>query len=191
MNKHDDEPVDPAVAGTWERLLKLARGSAEVMEVLLPVAAGLTRDELARLLARAAGSRDTDPPDAMEQVWKLLGVVPHNRYEDLRRRYETLRGRVEEAESGLRELRRIMEQQDRQAEARQALDSWGGLLRRTLAAQAELLRSVTGGVPEQGGALLPPGAEPAKPEPAKPALRPRAGRRRVPPGIQKASRSRR
>ena len=175
--------MDPAVAGTWERLLKLARGSAEVMEVLVPVAAGLTRDELARLLARAAGSRDPNP-DAMGQVWKLLGVVPHNRYEELLRRYETLRGRVEEAESGLRELRRMLEQQDRQAEARQAFDSWGGLLRRTLAAQAELLRSVTGVELD-----APAKPEAAKQKPARPPVRARARRRRVPRGARRPTRS--
>jgi hypothetical protein len=137
------EPVDPTLV-TWERLFKLMRGSADVVEALLPVAAGLTRDELARLLARAGSWREGMPQDALEQVWRLLGVTPRYRYDELLRRYETLRGRVEEAEAGIRELRREMAIANRETVNRDALDSWGELVRRTLAAQAGLVRSVTG-----------------------------------------------
>jgi hypothetical protein len=145
MTDDDQRPaIDPKVVRTWERLLRLGRGSADLLEILLPVAADLTRDELARILARASGRREGSPVDGLEQIWRLLGVVPGYRYEELLQRYDVLRQRVEEAEAGLRQVRRTMDQQDRQAEAQQALDSWGALLRRTLVAQADLVRSVTG-----------------------------------------------
>jgi hypothetical protein len=120
----------------WGRLFGVMRGSAEVAQAMLPVVAGLTRDEVARLLSRTAG---TDP---REELFKVLGVVPRERYERLLRRYTTLRGRVEEAEANIEELRSILQQRGREAEARQLLDSWGDLLRRTLGAQADLVRSI-------------------------------------------------
>src|ERR1700716_680267 len=106
--------VDPKLVQAWERLIKLTRGSADVVEVLLPIAAGLTRDELVRILSRAANWREGSPLDAIEQVWKVLGVVPRYRHEELLGRYEILRGRVEEAEAGIRELRRTLNQQERE-----------------------------------------------------------------------------
>ncbi|HEX4211933.1 MAG TPA: hypothetical protein VIA06_01240 [Candidatus Dormibacteraeota bacterium] len=167
MTDDERKPViDPKVVRTWERLLRLGRGSADLLEILLPVAAGLTRDELARTLTRATGLREGSPVDALEQIWRLLGVVPRYRHEELLRRYEVLRQRVEEAEAGLRQVRRTMDQQDRQVEAQEALDSWGALLRRTLTAQADLVRSVTGiDVPAPLG-LGPQAPEAAAPEPA-------------------------
>jgi hypothetical protein len=182
--------VDPKLVKAWERLIKLTRGSADVVEVLLPIAAGLTRDELVRLLGRAAGWREGSPLDAIEQLWKVLGVVPRYRHEELLRRYDVLRERVEEAEAGIRELRRTLSQQDRQAEARQSLDSWGALVRRTLAAQAELVRSVAGlasepvvEVEEAPRALPGPEIEPGPAKRPAPARRPtgRGARKPVDP----------
>jgi hypothetical protein len=147
----------------WGRLFGVMRGSAGVAQAMLPVVAGLTRDEVARLLSRTAGS------DPREELFKVLGVVPRERYERLLRRYTTLRGRVEEAEANLEEVRRILDQRGREAEARQALDSWGDLLRRTLAAQADLVRSITREGPE---ADVEPEPEPDAATP-KPPPRPR------------------
>lgn len=173
MSDHERKPgIDPKVLRTWERLLRLGRGSADILEILLPVAAGLTRDELARTLSRAAGWREGSPVDALEQIWRLLGVVPRYRHEELLRRYEVLRERVEEAEAGLRQVRRTMDRQDHQVEAQEALDSWGALLRRTLTAQADLVRSVTGiDVPTPIG-LGPPPTEAGAEEPAGPGTPP-------------------
>lgn len=142
----------------WGRLFGVMRGSAGVAQAMLPVVAGLTRDEVARLLSRTAGS------DPREELFKVLRVVPRDRYERLLRRYTTLRGRVEEAEASIEEVRRILEQRGREEEARQALDSWGELLRKTLAAQANVVRSITREGPE---------VEPATPDPdRKPRRRP-------------------
>jgi hypothetical protein len=191
--EHDDEQtrVDPRLAVTWERLLKLARGSADVVEVLLPVAAGLTRDELARLLGRAASRQKAEALDALEQVWRLLGVVPRYRYEELMERYGTLRRRVEEAERGLSEVQRTMQRAEREADAKDALDAWGALVRRTISGSAGIVRSVAGSIelPAPPAAELPPAPEP-EPRPAprrrptprkKPAARTRTTRARKPP----------
>ena len=149
----------------WGRLFGVMRGSAGVAQAMLPVVAGLTRDEVARLLSRTAGS------DPREELFKVLGVVPRERYDRLLRRYSTLRGRVEEAEANLEEVRRILEQQGREADARQALDSWGDVLRKTLAAQADLVRSLTREGPEQD-----PESEQEPPEP-EPGPKPKPRRR--------------
>lgn len=148
----------------WGRLFGVMRGSAGVAQAMLPVVAGLTRDEVARLLSRTAGS------DPREELFKVLGVVPRERYERLLRRYTTLRGRVEEAEANLEEVRRMLDQRGREAEARQALDSWGDLLRKTLAAQAGLVRSLTREGPD-------PEPEAAEPEAAEPEAKPKPRRR--------------
>lgn len=186
MTRERDErgdEVDPGLAVTWERLLKLARGSADVIEVVLPVAAGLTRDEVVRLLSRAASRQRGEALDALEQVWRLLGVVPRYRYEELMRRYETLRRRVDEAERGLGDLQRTMRREERDVEARETLDAWGALVKRTLAAPAGIVRSVTG---IEMPALPAPEARPAEPAPPKvPVARKPAPRRPGPPRSRK------
>ena len=169
----NQEPAtDHATQIPWGRLFGVMRGSAGVAQAMLPVVAGLTRDEVARLLSRTAGS------DPREELFKVLRVVPRERYDRLLRRYTTLRGRVEEAEANLEEVRRILEQQGREAEAREALDSWRDVLRKTLAAQADLVRSLTREGPE-------PEPEPPEPEPKprrRPARRTSTRRRDATPG---------
>ncbi|MFZ0216025.1 MAG: hypothetical protein WAM30_08805, partial [Candidatus Dormiibacterota bacterium] len=159
--------LDPRAAATWRRMLWVMRGSAGVVEALVPVAAGLTKDEIARLLARASGngSSKKDEREPIEQVMGLLGVVPKSRHEALLQQYEVLRERVEEAEKNIERLQGLLRDQGHDVEAEQLLDSWGGLLRRTLRAQAGFVRSIAGGAgtapadPETGAALLPSEAE--------------------------------
>lgn len=165
---NQDPATDHPPQIPWGRLFGVMRGSAGVAQAMLPVVAGLTRDEVARLLSRTAGS------DPREELFKVLGVVPRERYERLLRRYTTLRGRVEEAEANVEEVRRILEQRGREADARQALDSWGDLLRKTLAAQADLVRSLT----REGPDPEPEGAEPEPKPRRRPAQR---TPRRTPP----------
>ena len=101
-----DPFLDPRSAAMWRRLLWVMRGSAGVVEALVPVAAGLTKDEISRLLARASGnggSRNAER-EPIEQVMGLLGVVPKRRHDLLLVQYELLRERVEEAERNIARL---------------------------------------------------------------------------------------
>lgn len=172
--------VDPAVVAAWRRMLWLVRGSADVVEALVPVAAGMTKDEISRLLARA-GAPSGKGVEPVEQVLGLLGVVPRARYEallgehqELVKDYEELATRVGEAEENIERLRRGLREQGLVDEEEQLLDSWGGLVRRTLRAQAGLMRSIanaagnaspsatTQGTPEsEPAAAQVPGVEPA------------------------------
>lgn len=170
--------VDPALVATWRRMLWVMRGSADVLEALVPAAAGMTRDEISRLLARA-GAPSGKGVEPVEQVLGLLGVVPRARYEALAgeheallKEYEELGARVEEAEQNIERLRRLLREQGVVDEAEQMLDSWGGLVRRTLRAQAGFMRSITNGggnatdpAPPAGETALPETAQADQPQP--------------------------
>ena len=140
-------------------MLKTMQASAETMEVLGPLAVGLTRDQLANLLARASSARPGSgkaPPglEQLEQVWAVLGVVPRYRHEDLKERYDALRERLEEAEVTIHRLeKRLDTKRGEQPEARQVVDAWGEAVGRTLRMQADLMRSFRR--PSPGGASEP------------------------------------
>ncbi|MDQ6772470.1 MAG: hypothetical protein M3024_05710, partial [Candidatus Dormibacteraeota bacterium] len=122
---------DPRLADTWAGLVRTMEASRGVVEAMLPLAAGLTRDQLAALLKRAGAARGSEELQPIEQVWALMGLVPRHRYDELKRRYDTLRARLEEAEASIQELRRMLDQKGKEAEARQKLDSWGSALQET------------------------------------------------------------
>ena len=154
--------VDPSLVAAWRRMLWLMRGSADVVEALVPTAAGMTKDEISRLLTRA-GAPSGKGVEPVEQVLGLMGVVPRARYDALRDEYETLvkeyeelGTRVEEAEQNIERLRRMLREQGLVDEAEQLLDSWGGLVRRTLRAQAGFMRSIASGGGTAPGSTLPP-----------------------------------
>ncbi len=164
--------VDPAVVAAWRRMLWLVRGSAEVVEALVPVAAGMTKEEVSRLLARA-GAPSGKGVEPVEQVLGLLGVIPRARYEALLREYQTLLqeyeqlgSRVSEAEQNIERLRGVLREQGGVDEAEELLDSWGGLVRRTLRAQAGFVRSIASAAGSAAPSAPPSGAAPLA-EPAE------------------------
>lgn len=179
--------IDPALVAAWRRMLWLVRGSAEVAEAMVPIAAGMTKDEISRLLARA-GAPSGKGVEPVEQVLGLLGVVPRSRYEALRAEHEAmfdeyreLGRRVAEAEDNIDRLRGLLRDQGKVDEAEELLDSWGGLVRRTLRAQAGFVRSIAnnGGAAPAPASLPPPEPEPA-PDPEPPAPPKRAPARKRP-----------
>lgn len=168
-----DGLVDPALVAAWQRMLWLVRGSADVVEALAPIAAGMTKDEISRLLARA-GAPSGKGVEPVEQVLALLGVVPRSRYEALLKDYEELAGRVEEAEQNIEHVRRQLREQGLVDEAEQLVDSWGGLVRRTLRAQAGFVRSIANAGGTVRGPSVPPADAPVEPVAAEaPAPAPR------------------
>lgn len=76
----------------------------------------------------------------LEDWWRLLGVVPQYRYDELDRRYGELKRRLEDAERTVVRLRRALAREGGQAEAREMLDTWEDLTQQTLAAQTEWTR---------------------------------------------------
>ena len=76
----------------------------------------------------------------LEDWWRLLGVVPRYRYDELNRHYEELKRRLEDSERAARRLRRALGQGGEQAEARSVLDTWENLTEQTLATQSEWAR---------------------------------------------------
>ncbi len=165
--------ADPAVVAAWRRMLWLVRGSADVVEALVPVAAGMTKQEVSRLLARA-GAPSGKEVEPVEQVLGLLGVVPRARYEalltdhqTLLKEYDELGSRVGEAEQNIDRLRGMLGEQGL-ADEEQLLDSWGGLVRRTLRAQAGLMRSIASAAGSVTPPAVPTGARPdSEPGPAE------------------------
>ena len=138
--------VDPRVVEAWSKLLKTMQASAETMEVLGPLAVGLTRDQLANIVSRASSARPAGakaPPglEQLEQVWAVLGVVPRYRQEELQERHDALRARLEEAELTIHRLQKKLGERREEPEARQVVDAWGEALGRTLKMQADLMRS--------------------------------------------------
>ena len=76
----------------------------------------------------------------LEDSWRLLGVVPRNRYDELNKHNEELRRRLEDSERTVRRLRRALGQGGEQAEAMSMLDTWENLTEQTLATQSEWAR---------------------------------------------------
>jgi hypothetical protein len=90
-----------------------------------------------------AGVSKTEVSDfhtMLEDWWRLLGVVPQYRYDELNKRYEELKRRLEDAEKTAARLRRALGSEGGQAEAREMLDTWENLTEQTLAAQSEWAR---------------------------------------------------
>lgn len=76
----------------------------------------------------------------IESWWRLLGVVPRYRYDEVNRRCEELKSRLKDSERTVRRLRRALGQGGEQAEARSMLDTWENLTEQTLATQSEWAR---------------------------------------------------
>jgi hypothetical protein len=87
----------------------------------------------------AAAAQVADFHALVEDWWRVLGVVPRHRYDELNERCRELTRRLEEAEKTVQRLRRALGEQD-VAEAEDMLEAWEDLTERTLAAQSEWTR---------------------------------------------------
>lgn len=76
----------------------------------------------------------------LEAWWRVLGVVPRYRYDEVVRHYEELKGRLEDSERTVRRLRRALGEGGTEAEARTILDAWETLTEQTLATQSHWTR---------------------------------------------------
>ncbi len=110
-------PLSPASLEAWMKLWLPGGRQGE--------AAGISRTEV------------SDFHTMLESWWRMLGVVPKYRYDELRNRYEELKQRLEDSEKTVRRLRKTLGTEGGQAEASGMLDAWQEMTERTLATQAE------------------------------------------------------
>lgn len=87
----------------------------------------------------------------LEDWWRVLGVVPLYRYEEMSKRCDELKRRLEDAERTVRRLRGTLGSGSEQAEAKELLDTWERMTEQTLAAQAGLTRRWLEGWGEEAG----------------------------------------
>lgn len=86
----------------------------------------------------------------IESWWRLLGVVPRYRHDELQRHYDELRQRLEQAEGTIRRLRGTLSSTGHEAEAQAMLDAWERVTRQTLEAQSEWTKRWLDGWSESG-----------------------------------------
>jgi hypothetical protein len=92
-----------------------------------------------------SSSEVTEFHTMLEDWWRLLGVVPRYRYDELDKHYAELKRRLEESERTVHRLRRALGQGGEQAEAKSMLDAWETLTEQTLASQSEWTRQLLQG----------------------------------------------
>jgi len=141
--------MDARLTELWLRLSADAvRGTSDAQRALRSLGEGpLSPDALSSWMGAfmpAAGGGRAEPPPATadlqqlaEQWWRVMGVVPRYRYDELLQRYHELRDRLEEAERTVRRLRGALPETPAEEVARGVLDSWERLTQQTLDAQAE------------------------------------------------------
>jgi hypothetical protein len=145
--------MDARLVELWLRLTADAvRGADDAQRALEALSsAPLTESSLSAWMklwlpeARSDSGR-VSPTDVsefetlLESWWRLLGVVPRYRYDELQQRYDELRRRLEQAEGTMRRLRGTLSSTGHEAEAQAVLDAWEQVTRQTLDAQAEWAR---------------------------------------------------
>jgi hypothetical protein len=152
--------MDPKQLEAWLRLSADAvRGTEQAREAMKLLGQGpLSPDAMVAWMQawmpEVGGTASAKPvelqparefQDMVEQWWTGLGVVPRSRYLEVVRRSEELRARLEEAEETVKRLRELLAEGGHDAEATEALDTWGTITRNALDAQADWARMWTEG----------------------------------------------
>ncbi len=134
----------------WFRLMAEAmRGSSDAQAALKALGATpWTPEALAGWMAQylPLGAVPANPAAfgaSLEDLWRMMGLVPRSRYLELLERYEALRTRLEEAEVTIQRLRALLEERGREGEARTVLDLWAQSVEATLQAQRAWMRTWT------------------------------------------------
>lgn len=144
--------MDARLAELWLRMTADAlRGADDAQRALGALGEGqLSPDALGawmKLWLPQPGQTATPSPaqvtefhTLLEDWWRLLGVVPRYRYDELNERCAELTRRLEEAEKTVHRLRRALGSEAGPGEAEDMLEAWENLTERTLAAQSEWTR---------------------------------------------------
>lgn len=84
--------------------------------------------------------------EVLEKWWRLLDVVPRQRYLEALEQNEVLRRRLAESEKTAERLRAKLAQAGMPEDVRSTLDEWEETTRKVLDAQAELTRKWAAGI---------------------------------------------
>lgn len=137
----------PKAMEAWFTLMAEAMKGAEAQEAFKSLAEASTNPETlqqwqARFMPRAGASATPEAfEEWLEEWWKMMGVVPRSRYLELLERYEALRLRLEKAEETIHQLRATLGGKGSEQDAQKLLDLWEAMLKESVKAQAEWLRT--------------------------------------------------
>jgi len=145
------------LAEQWFRLLAdAARGSAQAREAMESFGNVGNPADLSRWVRQfMPGASATEAPQALEQWWEMMGVVPRARYEKLLEHSERLRAKLEEAEATIEQLRAIAGGGQSEQAARLA-STWESAMREGVKSYGEWLDAWSRAMPQ------PAGVEPTK-----------------------------
>jgi hypothetical protein len=143
---------------TWRNFMDQAlKGSEEARREFDRLTKGAYGPEAISLWARTwfpQASR-TELEEVLERWWRILDVVPRQRYLEALEQNELLRRRLAESEHAAERLRAKLSQAGVPEDIRSTLDEWEETTRRVLDAQTELTRKWTaeifGKKPEEDG----------------------------------------
>ena len=152
--------INPKLMEAWFKLLAEAtKGTGEAQEAfraLGTVSSGDTEAMsrwLAKFMPAAMASASNLQPEAfeawVEESWRMMGVVPRERYLELLEKHDLLQRRLEKAEDTIKKLRSMLDTTSQQEEAQKVMDLWGSMLSDTLKLQADWMQSWTTKTPEE------------------------------------------
>ncbi len=141
--------VSPKLIEAWFSLMSEAmRGSNDAQEAFKMFSGtSMKADDMSRWMSRfmpTGASANVGQPEMfgewVEQWWRVMGVVPRQRYLDLLERHESLRLRLEECEKS-RKQHSMLDVSGQQEQAQKALNLWGTTMEDMLKMQADWMRT--------------------------------------------------
>ncbi len=142
---------DPKMMAAWFSLMAEAtKGTAEAQEAVRAFSEISGKpDEVQQWLSRfMPGVTSTVPlqPEAfeewMEESWRMMGMVPRNRYLNMLEKCDILQRKLDKAENTIQNLRTRLDTQGQQEEnAQQILNVWGSMVENTLKTQTEWVQN--------------------------------------------------
>lgn len=140
--------MDQALWNAWIDFSTAAmKGAEEARKAMQGMATGTSSPEsLSQWMARwfpEGASRTEEVIEVLDTWWKTLGVVPRQLHEEVLEQNRVLQDRLQEAESTIYRLRRLLAESTAKSAQEQAevlLTEWETTTRDVLDAQADLAR---------------------------------------------------
>lgn len=149
---------DDKLAEQWFRLLAdAARGSVQAREAMESFGkVGNPADFTQWMRQFMPGASATEAPQALEQWWEMVGVVPRARYQKLLEHSERLRAKLEEAEAAVEQLRAMLAGGGQSEQASRLASTWESAMREGVKSYGEWVDAWSRAMPQ------PAGGEPTK-----------------------------
>lgn len=145
--------LNPKVFEAWYTLMAEAmRGTAEAQDAFQKLSDMSSNPQdfnrwMAQFMPGAASSFNFRPEnfeDQLEAWWRMMGVVPRNRYLELLEKCDALERKLAKAEETITSLRqRLGSQGQQEDDAKKVLDMWGTVMEETLKTQTEWMKTWT------------------------------------------------